>query len=138
MRTTPAVLFAAAIAITTGCKRNVVIKSSLAPEPAARTAMSVETLQAALRRTANAQEIYYSTPANRYTYSSDASKLGLTLPDGVTLTILEATARGWAGMTRFGTAGPACVIFVAQVAATPATTGGIKATDAGVPVCDRS
>lgn len=135
---TASVMLAAAIVMMAGCKRNVVIKSSLAPEPSARTAVNIEPLQTALRRAANAQEIHYSTPANRYTYASDASKLGITLPDGVTLTILEATSKGWAGMTRFGSGGPGCVIYIAQVSKAPVTPGGVSASKEGVLACDRS
>lgn len=138
MRTTSAILAAVLIVTAVGCKRNVVIKSSLAPEAVARTAVSIETLQTALRRAANAQEIYYSNPANRSTYASQTSKLGVALPDGVALTILEATSKGWAGMTRYGRSGPGCVMFVAQVSKVPVTPGGITASKEGVLECDRS
>ena len=138
MRTIIGIFVAVTLGAASGCKRNVVIKSSLAPGAPAQAATDVSALQDALRRAASAQEIYYATPENRYTYASDASRLRYRPPEGMTLTISGASATGWAGMSRFGTSGPACVVFVGEVSNVPVTPGGVKATANGVVACDRT
>ena len=122
-----------AVTVLTGCKRNVVVKSSLAPESAARADLAP--LRSLLRQTASAQEIHYANTENRYTYATEVSRLRVTPPAGVVLTILESTQKGWSGMTRYGSAGPACVYYVGEVKP-PVTPGGVVADRAGTVVCD--
>ena len=107
MRTITGILVVGSLVLAAGCKRNVVIKSSLAPAaapavaPAAAPAAGMAPLQDALRKTASAQEIFYSNPANRYTYAADAAQLRYQPPEGVTVTVLEAGSNGWAAVSRY-------------------------------------
>jgi len=62
-----------------------------------------------LRNLAQLQEIYHN---DHYTFSSDLSAVGLAVTDGVTVTINEATLRGWSATAlHLGTPGEQCGIY---------------------------
>jgi prepilin-type N-terminal cleavage/methylation domain-containing protein len=48
-----------------------------------------------LRNLSSAQEIYYSNPANTYTYASSTTDLGYTPSQGVTITLGTSTQTAW-------------------------------------------
>ena len=83
--------------------------------------------QSDLRNLAAQQEIYYSTPANNYTYASSAANLGVEPSQGVNLGVTGATT-GWSATayhTAIGT-GKICAVYAGSAAAvTPATSPGV-------------
>lgn len=90
-------------------------------------------IRSALKNLAAQQEIHY---ADTYTYTTDKDALGLWESQGVTVTIANASTRGWAG-SAVHAALPAwgCAIYYGP--ATPvATAGGKTPSRAGTIVCD--
>jgi len=79
------------------------------------------TVKADLRNLANLQDVYYN---DNYTYTTNTSALGYQPSEGVTVTIGEATNRGWSATgAHLGWAAQSCAIYhgnAAQVA--PAVT----------------
>ena len=85
-----------------------------------------------LRNLNNQQEIYYSSPANNYSYAPTATNLpDFTRSQGVVATIGGVTTQGWnATATHQALASTQyCVIFIGTPSATPtpATTPGVIA-----------
>jgi len=65
--------------------------------------------RADLRNLASQEEVYYNA---NYTYSSDLSAIGFTNSEGITVTIAEATNKGWsATAVPLGLASEACALF---------------------------
>jgi hypothetical protein len=115
-------LAAVALAITSACApaTSTPPNDDIAPDDAL--------LRESLRDVFMAQEIFYSHPANKYAYASDAALLQQYRPrDGVTLTVFEGTAEGWSGMVR-ASSGNACVMYVGKVSKPPTTPKGVVAT----------
>ncbi|MGQ0812933.1 MAG: hypothetical protein ACT4O1_00515 [Gemmatimonadota bacterium] len=80
-----------------------------------------------LRNLASQQEVYYSNPANNYTYASHLTNLpNFATSHGVEISITAAGRTGWAGVARHeNLPGTACGIFfgtVPQGSAGPAST----------------
>ncbi len=83
--------------------------------------------QSDLRNLAAQQEIYYSTPANNYTYASASSDLGVEPSQGVTIGVTGANT-GWSA-TAYHTAigvSKICAVYAGSSAAvSPATSPGV-------------
>jgi prepilin-type N-terminal cleavage/methylation domain-containing protein len=87
-------------------------------------------MQSDLRNLSSQQEIYYSNPANNYTYATTVANLVDFLPSqGVTVAIAAgATNVGWGAVSNHAAlaANQTCAIFHGSVAAVPpASTPGI-------------
>ena len=122
-RTTAAVL-GCTLLIAGGCRR------AVPPQQVIEDPAHVAMLRESLRDVFMAQEIYYSDPANNYTYTAVASQLDRFTPrPGTTLTIFEGTKKGWSAMVQ-GASGHACVMYVGQVSSPPKTPRGVAATRA--------
>jgi prepilin-type N-terminal cleavage/methylation domain-containing protein len=81
-----------------------------------------------LRNLQSQQEIYYSNPANTYTYAGTITALGVTPSQGVTITIGGNTQTAWTATATHGALNSAtqyCTITFSQAA-----TAGTSA-----PVC---
>jgi type IV pilus assembly protein PilA len=80
-----------------------------------------------LRNLGSQQEIYYSNPANTYTYASSTTDLGFTPSQGVTITIGGASQTAWSATANHAalTTAQLCTITFSQAA-----TSGTSA-----PVC---
>ena len=55
----------------------------------------IKSMQSDLRNLGSQQEIFYSNPANSYTYADDLTSLGFSPSQGVTITV-DGTATSWA------------------------------------------
>jgi type IV pilus assembly protein PilA len=90
-----------------------------------------------LRNLQSQQELYYSNPANAYSYATDIADLitlGFQTSAGVTVVIEEGNENGWAATATHAavTDGRQCGIFVGE-----ATDPGIGITlDPGVVGCN--
>jgi len=84
-----------------------------------------------LRNLQSQQEVYYSNPANNYTYATDVSALTDFAPSqGVSTNIAAAGQTGWSATAAHAAlaSGQTCAIFVGSAAAVaPATTQGVVA-----------
>ena len=86
-----------------------------------------------LRNLQSQQEVYYSNPANNYTYATVSSNLAdFATSQGVTIAITTAGQTGWAATAIHAALSPtaqSCAIFVGTVSAVPApaTTPGVVA-----------
>lgn len=83
-----------------------------------------------LRNLQSAQEVYYSTPANNYTYSSTTGALGdFAASTGVNVTLSNVGRTGWAALAAHNAlaAGQQCGIFVGSAAAPAAWVTGQNA-----------
>ena len=87
-----------------------------------------------LKNLQSAQEIYYSSPGNNYTYASTLAQLGYTASNGVTVTIGASTNTGWGATSihaALASGTQSCGVFVGDSAAmanaTPATAPGVVA-----------
>jgi len=85
-----------------------------------------------LRNLQSQQEVYYSNPANNYTYSSTVGALpDFTKSQGVTVTMSVAGQTGWGATASHAAlaANQTCAIFAGTVSAlpAPATTSGVVA-----------
>jgi prepilin-type N-terminal cleavage/methylation domain-containing protein len=81
-----------------------------------------------LRNMGSQQEVYYSSPANTYTYASDVTNLGFTPSQGVSITIGNTSQTGWSATATHAALASAtqyCTITFSQAA-----TAGTSA-----PVC---
>ena len=85
-----------------------------------------------LRNLQSQQEVYYSNPANNYTYASAHGSLpDFAMSQGVTVGISTAGQTGWGATAGHAAlaAAQACAIFVGTVSAipAPAATPGVVA-----------
>ncbi|MGQ0560264.1 MAG: prepilin-type N-terminal cleavage/methylation domain-containing protein [Gemmatimonadota bacterium] len=85
-----------------------------------------------LRNLQSQQEVYYSNPANNYTYASAAGSLtDFATSQGVTVAISTAGQTGWGATSSHAAlaAAQTCAIFVGTVATVPApaATPGVVA-----------
>ena len=85
-----------------------------------------------LRNLQSQQEVYYSNPANNYTYSSAVGSLpDFAASQGVTVSVATAGQTGWGATASHAAlaAGQTCAIFVGTVGAvpSPAATPGVVA-----------
>ena len=82
-----------------------------------------------LRNMQSQQELYYSNPANNYTYADAITDLTDFSPSqGVTVAIAAGTTQGWSASASHQAlaAAQTCAIYVGSVTAlAPATTAGI-------------
>ena len=91
-------------------------------------------MQSDLRNLMSQQELYYSNPANNYSYASATSALTDFNPSqGVTVAITGATSAGWGATSghRALTSAQVCGVFQGTVSALPgpaATPGVIMCT----------
>ncbi|MBT8402206.1 MAG: prepilin-type N-terminal cleavage/methylation domain-containing protein [Gemmatimonadetes bacterium] len=75
-----------------------------------------------LRNLAAAQEVHHTS---NYTYTTDATALGFTQSEGVTVAIGAADASGWSASSTHGGTPSACAVFYGTATAvTPATVPG--------------
>lgn len=97
----------------------------------------VSTMTADLRNLAIHQQFYYDSNAGGFTYSMDLTVLpDFEASDGVTVTMEEATSRGWsARAVHGGLPGVECVVYHGN-AAPLATTDGIAPVGSGTIACD--
>jgi len=92
------------------------------------------TLTSDLRTLVNVQSMYEAIEG---TFASQLTVLEFSGSAGVTVRMIEASARGFsAEATHPSDPNGSCVVFVGDVAA-PSTRGGTVATAARTPVCDR-
>ena len=85
-----------------------------------------------LRNLQSQQEVYYSNPANNYTYATSTTDLAdFAMSQGVTVTISTAGQTGWGATSSHAAlaATQTCAIFVGTVGTvpTPAATPGVVA-----------
>ena len=85
-----------------------------------------------LRNLQSQEEVYYSNPANNYTYASSTSSLtDFAQSQGVTVSIATAGQTGWGATASHAAlaSGQTCAIFVGTVSAvpSPAATSGVVA-----------
>ena len=85
-----------------------------------------------LRNLQSQQEVYYSNPANNYTYATATSSLTDFAPSqGVTVSMVTGTQTGWGATASHAAlaATQTCAIFVGTVGTvpTPAATPGVVA-----------
>jgi prepilin-type N-terminal cleavage/methylation domain-containing protein len=83
-----------------------------------------KSLASDLRNLSSAQEIYYSAPANSYTYASNTTDLGYTPSQGVTITMAAGTQTSWAATATHAALASAtqyCTISFSQAATAGAT-----------------
>jgi len=82
-----------------------------------------------LKNLQSQQEIYYSSAAANYTYTTDKTLLGFAASQGVTVTIGAANATGWSATSTHAAliaATQNCAVFVGSAAAVaPATVAGV-------------
>ena len=83
-----------------------------------------------LRNLQSQQEVYYSNPANNYTYATSTSNLAdFAMSQGVSVTISTAGQTGWGATSSHAAlaATQTCAIFVGTVATvpSPALTPGV-------------
>ena len=82
-----------------------------------------------LKNLQSQQEIYYSNPANNYSYTTDLTGLEFAPSQGVTAGIAEATNTGWSATAEHAALDAAtqfCAVYVGEAAAvSPATTPGV-------------
>jgi prepilin-type N-terminal cleavage/methylation domain-containing protein len=83
-----------------------------------------------LRNLQSQQEVYYSNPANNYSYTNNTSNLpDFNMSQGVTVTITTAHNTGWGATAThqaLDAATQECAIFVGDIAAVaPAVTAGV-------------
>jgi type IV pilus assembly protein PilA len=81
-----------------------------------------------LKNLQSQQEIYYSNPANNYSYTTNLTDLEFAPSQGVTATVGAATNTGWgASATHAALAATQfCAVYVGEAAAVaPATTPGV-------------
>jgi hypothetical protein len=86
-----------------------------------------------LRRMVGSNEVYHAK--NKKYASSVADLTGFKPSPGVTVTVVTATATGWAGSAT-NVSGKNCVIFVGNVTAPRTQAQGLTGPEA-VPTCDR-
>jgi prepilin-type N-terminal cleavage/methylation domain-containing protein len=82
-------------------------------------------MQSDLRNMGSAQELYYSTPGNSYTYASSTTDLGFTPSTGVTITIAGATNTAWNATANHGALDATtqyCTVAYDQTSATGGTS----------------
>ena len=85
-----------------------------------------------LRNLQSQQEVYYSNPANNYTYATATNNLAdFATSQGVTVAITTAGQTGWGATANHAALATSqmCAIFVGTVSAvpTPAVTPGVVA-----------
>ena len=85
-----------------------------------------------LRNLQSQQEVYYSNPANNYTYATATNNLAdFATSQGVTVAITTAGQTGWGATANHAAlaTSQSCAIFVGTVSAvpTPAVTPGVVA-----------
>jgi type IV pilus assembly protein PilA len=84
-----------------------------------------------LRNLQSQQEVYYSNPANNYTYASNVSSLtDFAASQGVSTNIAASGQTGWSATAAHAAlaSSQTCAIFVGSAAAvSPATTQGVVA-----------
>src|SRR5207253_163775 len=85
-----------------------------------------------LRNLQSQQEVYYSNPANNYTYASAATSLtDFAASQGVTVSVTTAGQTGWGATASHAALAAAqkCAIFVGTVGTVPApaATPGVVA-----------
>lgn len=84
-----------------------------------------------LKNLQSQQEIYYSDPANNYSYASDIAATGLdfSASQGVTVGMNEGTSTGWgasATHAALDNSSQFCAVYVGDAASvSPATTPGV-------------
>ena len=82
-----------------------------------------------LKNLQSQQEIYYSNPANNYTYTDDLDALEFAPSQGVTAAIGEASNTGWSATAEHAAldnATQTCAVYVGEAAAVdPATQPGV-------------
>jgi len=82
-----------------------------------------------LKNLQSQQEIYYSNPANNYSYTNDLDDLEFAPSQGVTAGIAAATNTGWSATAvhaALDAATQTCAVFVGEAASVaPATTPGV-------------
>jgi type IV pilus assembly protein PilA len=85
-----------------------------------------------LRNLQSQQEVYYSNPANNYTYATTTTNLAdFAMSQGVTVAVTTAGQTGWGATAAHAALAAAqqCAIFVGTVSAVPApaATPGVVA-----------
>ena len=86
-----------------------------------------------LRNLQSQQEVYYSNPANNYTYATTTTNLAdFAMSQGVTVAVTTAGQTGWGATAAHAALAAAqqCAIFVGTIASVPA-----PAATAGVVAC---
>jgi len=87
-----------------------------------------------LRNLQSAQEVYYSTPVNNYTYASTTSALGdYSVSSGVTVTLSNTGRTGWAATATHAalvSASQGCGIYVGSAAAPTVAGMTVSASNA--------
>jgi hypothetical protein len=115
------------------------VRGAAGGEVAKQRAGSPETIAAMkgdLRRLVSANEVYHAKNG-RYS-ASVATLLAYHATAGVTVTILSATAGGWAAQaTAAVMPGKSCVIFVGSVPTAPTTQAEKRSAAEAVVVCDQ-
>jgi hypothetical protein len=135
---------AAVAASACAARQNVEVAPAPAPvqtaavvvTPPRAPANPVNTMRSDLRNLGSQQEIFYSNPANNYTYGTDLRKLGFVPSPGVTLVLIEGTQKGWSAIARHVDTKSECVIYMGEVANVPATKAGAKPERSGTMACD--
>jgi len=96
-----------------------------------KTKTNVTTLKTDLRNLVTSQEAYLADAGTYYNGPVPAPALAFVASSGVTLTITEASAAGWAATaTHAGAPGWTCAVFVGGAApVAPATDDGLIACD---------
>ena len=87
-------------------------------------------MQSDLRNLQAQQELYFSVPANNYSYSTTTSNLtDMTTSQGVTVAIQAGTSQGWSATSAHAALATTqfCAIFVGTVGTvpSPASTSGL-------------
>ena len=88
-----------------------------------------------LKNLQSQQEIYYSNPANNYTYTDSEEDLEFAQSQGVEVTITEATNTGWAATATHAALDDAtqtCGVYVGEASA----ANGAPATTPGTVTCE--
>jgi prepilin-type N-terminal cleavage/methylation domain-containing protein len=89
---------------------------------ATREKAFLSSMKSDLRNLATLQDLYHN---GQFTYSTVAADLGLTVSDGITVVIGEATGQGWsATAAHAGYPGESCALF--QGNATPVAPATIE------------
>lgn len=95
---------------------------------ATRERAYISSMKSDLRNMQSAQEMFYSDPANNYTYAAASADLDdFSYSSGVNEASITGDAEGWsASVTHDGIAGETCSVYVGNAAAlAPATAPGV-------------
>jgi hypothetical protein len=125
-----------ALGLTLGAARSAQAQGGGAAPGGASNSQTVAAMKADLRQLVSANEVYH---AKNGRYSNTVGTLVCyRATAGVTVTILSATAAGWAAQaTAASMPGKSCVISVGSVATPPTTQGEKRSAAEAVAVCDQ-